>query len=393
MEIKHYFNPIVLEELDFYASDMPLNMIGNNISIHSEDCDFPQIENYKIALIGVPEEKNAYNNIGCSEAPDKVRSQLYQLFKHSNIPPIIDLGNFKIGKTANDTYIALSEVLSIIIKAGVIPIIIGGSQDITYANYCAYEQLNQVVNLVSIDSKFDIGNENSPLKSNSYIHKIILKQPNYLFNYSNIAYQTYLVDNDEIKLMDELYFDAYRLGLVQEDLIDYEPVIRNADLLTIDMAAIRFGDAPGCKHTSPNGLTGKEICQLTRYAGGNSKLSSLGIYEYNPSYDTANQSAKLIAQIIWHFIDGFIIRQNDAPDMAKKNFYKYFVSLHDNAYEIIFYKSKVSNLWWMEIPCENKNNKYNRNYLVPCSLKDYETACKNEIPKRWLQTYKKIKID
>ncbi|MDY0015586.1 MAG: hypothetical protein RBS13_05190, partial [Bacteroidales bacterium] len=70
-----------------------------------------------------------------------------------------------------------------------------------------------------------------------------------------------------------------------------------------------------------------------------------------------------------------------------------FVSLHDNAYEIIFYKSKISGLWWMEIPSENKNPHYNRHYIVPCTLKDYETACKNEIPERWLQTYKKIKIN
>lgn len=393
MNIKDYFKPISPEELDFFFSERTSNLMGDSILIHTETLGFPSVETCKIAILGVQEEKNAFNNIGCSEAPDEVRKQFYQLFKLNNMPPIADLGNLKIGKTANDTYIALTEILSNLIEIGITPIIIGGSQDLTYANYCAYEQLNQIINIVSIDSKFDIGNENKPFKSNSYLHKIILKQPNYLFNYSNIGFQSYLVDNEEVVLMDKLYFDAYRIGLAQEDLIECEPVIRNADMLSLDMCALRFSDSPGCKHVSPNGFTGKEICRLARYAGGNTKLSSFGIYEYNPSYDIANQSAKLIAQLIWYFIDGYIMRQNDAPNLAKKNFYKYFVSLHDNAYEIVFYKSKISNLWWMEIPCENKNPKFSRHYIVPCTLKDYETACNNEIPERWLQTYNKIKIN
>ena len=393
MDIKNYFNPLIPEELDFYSSEHSSNLLGDSIMIYQDKSPFPDLENASIVIIGVPEEKNAYNNLGCSEAPNEVRKQLYQLYKHPNMPIIVDLGNLKIGKTANDTYVALSDILAELIQAGLTIVIIGGSQDITYANYCAYEQLNQIINIVSIDSKFDIGNEEHAFNSKSYLHKIILKQPNFLFNYSNLGYQTYLVDNEEVLLMNKLYFDAYRIGLAQDDLIDCEAVIRNADILTLDMSSVRFSDSPGCKHVSPNGFTGKEICQMARYAGGNNKLNSFGIYEYNPSDDIACQSAKLISQIIWYFIDGYIMRQNDAPDVIKKNFYKYFVSLHDNAYEIIFYKSKISGLWWMEIPCENKNPNYNRHYIVPCTLKDYETACKNEIPERWLQTFKKIKIN
>ena len=282
-----YFNPIIPEELDFFTANEANNLIGNHLLMYTEG-RFPSLEKVKLVLVGVPEEKNAYNNMGCSEAPDKVRKQFYQLYKHPEMPPIADLGNFKIGKTANDTYIALENIVSYFIENDIIPIIIGGSQDITYANYLAYEHLQRVINIVSIDARFDIGNETLPFKSNSYLHKIILRQPNFLFNYSNIGYQTYFVDKEDIELMDKLDFDACRLGEAQEDLIDCEPLIRNADVLTLDMSAIRFSDSPGCKHASPNGFNGKEICQLSRYAGVNHKLSSFGIYEYNPTYDIAD---------------------------------------------------------------------------------------------------------
>jgi hypothetical protein len=51
----------------------------------------------------------------------------------------------------------------------------------------------------------------------------------------------------------------------------------------------------------------------------------------------------------------------------------------------------TSGLWWMEIPLQDlEHSKFNRHYIVPCSHNDYLTACNNEVPERWLQTYKKI---
>jgi arginase family enzyme len=60
-----------------------------------------------------------------------------------------------------------------------IPIVIGGSQDLTYGIYRAYDELEQMVNLVAIDSKFDFG-ENDLVSAASYLTKI--DEPNNLFN-------------------------------------------------------------------------------------------------------------------------------------------------------------------------------------------------------------------
>jgi len=390
-EIELFFNPIDEDILDAFE-DVSNRKMGNKIKLHTVG-NFPDLKDVKIALIGVEEDRNAYNNKECSFAPDAIRRCFYQLYHQENMPQIADLGNLKIGKQPNDTYIALSEIMADLIADDIIPVILGGSQDITYANYLAYEKLNRVTNIVSIDSQFDIGRENEPMCSNAYINRIILRQPNFLFNYSNIGYQTYLVDPSEIELMDKLLFDTHRLGLARMDLIECEPIIRNADMLSLDVSAIRFSDSPGCKNVTPNGFFGDEICKMAQLAGVSDKLSSFGIYEYNPTCDIANQTGMLIAEILWYFIDGVSIRKQDIPNFAKNNFYKYFVSLHENAYEIVFYKSKDSGLWWMEIPIDNaESSKYSRHYIVPCSAKDYEIACSNDIPERWLQTYKKIKV-
>jgi len=382
------FSPVLWEKVGLQQSES--NQIGNKISIHTEG-NFPDLENVRIAVIGVEEERGACDNSGCATAPDAIRSEFYRLFASKNMPSIADLGNLKIGNAVNDTYIALSEALAALIEDNIIPIVLGGSQDLTYANYLAYEQLNRVVNIAAIDPLFNLGEEPQALKSNTYLHKIILRQPNHLFNFSNVGYQTYFVDTEELELMEKLLFDTHRLGLAKADLVECEPIIRNADIVSLDISAIRFSDSPGCNKVTPNGFSGEEICKLAQFAGASDKLSSFGIYEYNPLCDIANQSAMLIAQTLWYFIDGVSLRTNDMPDVVKNNFYKYFVSLHENAYEIIFYKSMTSGLWWMEIPLQNsQQSKYSRHYIVPCSHKDYLTACNNEIPERWLQTYKKI---
>lgn len=389
--IELFFNPIDSDIVDL-QENMTGNRMGKKIGLHTIG-DFPDLSNVSIVILGVEEERNACNNQGCALAPDAIRKHFYQLYHQEKMPKIADLGNLKIGKQPNDTYTILSEILAELIENEIIPIILGGSQDITYANYLAYEKLNRVTNIVAIDPCFDIGRENDPISSNAYVNKIILRQPNFLFNYSNIGYQTYLVDPSDVDLMEKLLFDVHRLGLARMDLIECEPIVRGADMLSLDVSAIRFSDSPGCKNVFPSGFNGEEICKMLRLAGVSEKLTSLGIYEYNPTCDIANQSAMLISEIIWYFIDGVSIRTNDTPSLAKNNFYKYFVSLHDDAYEIVFYKSKDSGLWWMEIPInEAEYSKFKRHYILPCSAKDYEIACKNEIPERWLQTYKKIKI-
>jgi len=195
----------------------------------------------------VEEDRNAIDNDGCKNAPDAIRHFLYKLFPSNHTPTIVDLGNIKKGHTINDTYFALSSAMVELIQNNVVPIIIGGSHDLTFAAYQAYEKLQQIINIATVDNCFDLGDADRELNSQSYLSQIILKQPNFLFNYTNIGYQTYFVNPESINLMKNLFFDTYRLGVVREDIEEIEPLIRNADMLSIDISSIRMSDAPGCK--------------------------------------------------------------------------------------------------------------------------------------------------
>ncbi|MEO6884447.1 MAG: formimidoylglutamase [Bacteroidia bacterium] len=389
-DLSEYFEPIDLSKLDAAKTYQPL-ALGNVMDIYFLEKKFPELKNVHIAIVGVEEDRAAVNNEGCGFAADYVRQYLYKLYQGNYAVKIADLGNIKKGFSVQDSYFAVTAVATELIKHNIIPLIIGGGQDITFANYLAYESLEQTINMVAIDPAFDLGDVDQPLDSRSYLSKIILHQPNFLFNFSNIGYQTYFTDTNALQLISKLYFDAYRIGQVRTSMEEAEPVIRNADLVTFDISAIRHSDAPGNGNASPNGFYGEEACQLVRYAGMSDKLSSIGFYEINPVFDKSGQTTHLVAQMIWYFIEGFYNRKKDYPINDKTEYLKYRVSIKNNKHEIIFYKSNKSSRWWMEVPYPpNKKIKYERHCLVPCSYSDYETACKEEVPDRWWQTFQKL---
>ncbi|MCB9174703.1 MAG: formimidoylglutamase [Flavobacteriales bacterium] len=386
MDFSDFFEPINLNQGDLninYSS----NSFVNDITFYNGQ----ELKDFSIALIGVGEERGSVSNSGVSQAPNHVRKYLYKLNKISGSAKIIDLGNLKIGASLNDTYFALSSILEELIKYNVIPVIIGGGQDLTYANFLAYKNLEQTVNLVSVDSHFDLGEPDADISSNNFLTKIILHQPNFLFNYSNIGYQSYFVDKSEIDLMNKLFFDVYRLGQVQKNIEDVEPIVRNADIISFDVSCIRQAESPGNSNASPNGFYGEQACQITRYAGLSDKLTSIGFYEINPEFDNNGQTSHLVAQMIWYFIDGVNNRKKDFPVGSRKPYTKYRVNIQNGENELIFYKSDKSERWWMDVPYPSHQKiKYERHLLVPCSYKDYQTACEDEMPDRWWQTFQKL---
>ena len=192
-----------------------------------------------------------------------------------------------------------------------------------------------------------LGDADKPISNRSYVGKIVVNKPYNLFNYSNLGYQTYFNSQEEIELMERIFFDAYRLGEVSGDTKVVEPVMRDANLVSIDMGAISAGALGNYRLNSPNGFDGKEICALASYAGISDKVSSFGLFEINAEWNfpTANM---LIAQILWYFVEGVNFRKNENTISAKKEFIKYQVPIDEEV--LVFYKSPVSGRWWIEIP-------------------------------------------
>ncbi|MCY7410815.1 MAG: formimidoylglutamase [Chitinophagales bacterium] len=348
------------------------------------------LEGISLAIIGIKEDRGSVQNVGSATSPDEIRKQLLQLAKFNTDLKIADLGNVEPGATLKDSQIALSNVIGELLRMKIVTVIIGGSHDLTYAQYGAYHDLNKNINVTVIDGTLDLREGDDEITDENFLVRIFAAEPSFLFNFNVVAFQTHLISPKMLETIDKMHFETYRLGKVRADIQDIEPVMRNTHLCSFDMNAIRFGDSPGNYNSSPNGLFGEEACQLARYAGQSEFLESFGLYGCNLAYDNRDQSVKLAAQIIWYFIDGFVNRKHDFPKEKDANYLKYTVQFKENKYEMNFWKSKISDRWWLEVPTASKPRNQKKFHIIPCSYNDYLMACKEEMPDRWLKAYQKL---
>lgn len=367
------------DELINFIDGLPSQSLGKKITFFSGG-NFENYSRYRIAIIGVIDNRG-FNNDDDIVDISKIRKAFYALFPGNWSTSMIDLGDILPGEQLQDTYFLLKTLVGDLVKNGVIPIVIGGSQDMTYAIYRGYDKLEQMVNLVSIDAKLDLAKEGS-FPAESFLSRIIMEEPVNLFNFSNIGYQTYFNAQEEIDLIDSLYFEAYRVGEITKNIKLAEPVLRDADIISIDMGVVKSGDSGNFDFFNPNGFDGKEICSLARYSGLSDRVSSFGIFNYN---NNKNETL-LIAQILWYFVEGVNFRSNEYPFVSKESYLKYIVPV-EGYDDLIFFKSDVSERWWVEAPVFFNNTE--RKVLLPCSYDDYELAISQNVPERWWRTLKK----
>ena len=381
MNLFDFLDPVSLEKPEEYLISNP-NILGKNIVIHTPDNKPDLTENFQVALLGVPEDRNSLNR-GASLAPEKIRTKLYQLFKINC--KIVDLGNVKQGNTFDDTYVALKEVLHILFSNNLVIVLIGGTQELTLPVFQLIESYRKNINLTTIDRTIDILKDVVKPTAESYLTEIIFKK-RILFKYSNLGHQIHYTDKENIELVGKLFHDIFRLGEVRTDISLVEPVLRDSDIVSFDISAIRQSDAPAHVNPSPSGFYAEEACQLSRYSGISDRVMVFGLFEVNPKHDILNQTSSLAAQIIWYFLDGFSCRNPEFPESENKNFKTFIVGHSDLDYEMTFYKSLVSERWWMEVP----NPKGNSPVLVSCSYSDYQKACEQEIPDLWWKSFQKL---
>lgn len=341
------------------------------------ESEIPDVTDVDIVLVGVREVRGSGRFDAGADAADTIRKQLYQLnFWHPNVS-IADIGNIKTGATLNDSYAAIKTVIAELLRQKKTVVIIGGSHDTTLAQYLAYRELETVVEATCIDAMIDLRGESS-VRSENFLLEMLTSEPNLVKHYSHIGFQSYLVHPHMLETMDKLRFDCFRVGMAKENMDEMEPVIRSTNLLSFDISAIKYSDAPA-NECSPNGFTGEEACMLTRFAGMSNNISSFGIYGYQPQADVSELTAKQIAQMLWYFIDGKSRSKQEASIEDRNSYNEYHTAFAE--VETLFLQNKKSKRWWMQLP----NKKF-----IACSYSDYVHASHNEIPERWLRAQERL---
>jgi arginase family enzyme len=366
--ILDFLNPINRTEISG-DNGYKEGQIGKLIKLY--DDEFPDLDEADIVFIGCTEQRGAAL-LHQSTAPFAIRSELYNLYYWHSDVKMADIGDVKIGKVASDTYAALKMVLHELMEAGKTAVVLGGSNDLTLAQYYAFADDRKAIDAVGVDALIDINLE-SPFRADNFLMELLTTEPNYMRHYNHIGFQSYYVHPRMLETMDKLRFDCFRVGTVKEHLEEMEPVIRNCSLLSFDISAIAHTFAPA-NYITPNGLNGEEACTLLQYAGMSPNMRSIGIYNYRPEQDVEHLTAKQISQMLWYFIDGFSRNKREAKIEDRESFNEYHTALAE--VDTIFLQSKKTGRWWLQLPDKQ---------FIACSYKDYIAASNNELPERWLR--------
>ncbi len=369
LHILDYLDPVNIREIS-NDEEYKDGQVGKEIKVYDED--FPDLGEADLILVGCREERGAQRSRNLLNGPDTIRRQFYQLFHWHTDLNLVDIGNIKTGSHLADSYAALRSVINELVGLGKTVIILGGSHDLTLAQYQSYVSRKKLIEVTCVDALIDI-NIDSLLKNENFLMEMLTDEPNFIHHYNHIAFQSYYVHPKMLETMDKLRFDCFRVGKVKEFIDEMEPVLRNSNMLSFDICAIAHTYAPS-NFLSPNGLSGEEACLIMRFAGLSPNISSIGIYGYVPEQDDHELTAKQIAQMLWYAIDG----RNKGQREANLNDKEYFIEYHTAFAEVetTFLQSKKTNRWWMQLPDQK---------FIACSYQDYLLASSNEVPERWLR--------
>jgi formiminoglutamase len=87
-------------------------------------------------------------------------------------------------------------------------------------------------------------------------------------------------------------------------------------------------------------------------------------------------------------LDGYFNRKNDFP-ASTDGLVEYIVDFREYDWTLTFWKSNKSGRWWLQVPVETNEN-HVRHRLIPCSLSDYQMACREELPERLFNAFKRF---
>ncbi len=341
---------------------------------------FENISPKSLVLITVDEFRNHKEIEGSSF--QRFRSSLYEMMAGNWKLPIIDLGTLRSGNLLKDTFYALSEIGKKVVEAQAIPIVIGGSQVLSYALYNSLAYTNKPLNYTAVDYKLPLQvAPKEEVTEDNILNHLITDERHLLFQFANLGYQSFYTSYQIIDTLHSLDYEAYRLGEITQDLKESEPVFRSSDLVTFNMDALESLQHGDRLHPNPNGFNSREICALSKFAALSPQLKTIGFFNYFEN--TQNQIfSKLLAQIIWYFIEGKNISLG--IENTHKKYKKYRVMHEDKT--ITFYQDEIINKWWIALEDSTKGEET----LVPCSQRDYESAKNNEIPDRYWKNLKRF---
>lgn len=281
-----------------------------------------------VALIGVPQDIGVERNggrTGAADAPDAIRRMLYKLTPYDIASRrsithgmIRDLGNIHCGGALEDIHERVIEVVCEVCRAGVIPIVLGGGHDITYASATGVASVFGRLGMINVDAHLDLRparpRRNSGTSFRMLVEEDSIHPPAFvefgIQGYVNAKahadwlreHKGHIVPLDQIRSGD---FASHLANALQIATADERPLYG-----TLDIDGVRASEAPGVSAPLPDGFSAAELLGIASALGGRKEIVGLDIVEVNPRFDRDGATARLAAHAIVRFVGGILGGRN-----------------------------------------------------------------------------------
>jgi formiminoglutamase len=279
-----------------------------------------QYETSDIVILGCPQDEGVRRNQGrpgAADAPDAIRQQFYKLTPFNIRKNIFDLGDIEIGSSLEETHESQTAVVSKVLEDGKRLIVLGGGNDISYADGSAMAAVFGKKNWigVNIDAQLDVRlanerNSGTPyrqLLDEGLLDPTLFYEVGYQSHFTSPIYYEYIRSLGVHRISLEQLRSRAEADLELKEQIRQKFIGHSSSLSTFfgfDIDALRSADAPGTSAPSPLGLRAGEFIQLVKYAASLANTKIIEFTEVNPTYDNDNRTTKLVAIAMHRFCTG-----------------------------------------------------------------------------------------
>ncbi len=293
-------------------------------------------DEFKFVIIGFPFDEGAVRNrgrAGASSGPTEIRRAFYKLTPTKTFSVcdaetlIFDAGDIKSSLGLEEALHALEDTVDSFLSSKMVPIVLGGSNDMSYADFKGCTRAFGRCGAINIDSHLDVRDYSKRINSGTPYRMLLDDGALHGEDFVEYAIQEFSNARDHLSFVTEMGSHIFSLSDIRlqsnskafRDAYHRAMASATKVYVSFDIDSVRSSDAPGVSAPTPTGLSAEEILECAFAAGSEPKTAMIDICEMNPRFDIDGHTAKLAAMIAANFLAGVSNRKQKRRVDAKRS--------------------------------------------------------------------------
>ncbi|MFE1167835.1 formimidoylglutamase [Nocardiopsis sp. NPDC058789] len=265
-------------------------------------------------IVGFASDEGVRRNggrTGAAEGPTALRRALAPLALHRD-EALYDAGDVRVDDGDLETgQRALGAVVAGAMRAGHLPVVLGGGHEVAYASYLGLDEglgsdRTRTLGVLNIDAHFDLREEPRPTSGTPFLQISEAERAR------GRAFRYAVVGINEAANTPVLFDRADRLGVgyltddqctathLERVLAFVRSFLDTVDdvHLTLDLDALPAWVAPGVSAPAPLGVPTEVVQAVVEEVAASGRLALFDVAELNPSLDVDGRTARVAARMV-----------------------------------------------------------------------------------------------